>query len=193
MFKDRVYCGELGISDIDKRIHLVGWVDIKRDLGGIIFIELRDVSGIIQVLVDSSKSPDIFRIADEVKNEYCIKVQGIINQRSEETINPNINTGSIELQVEELSILNPSLSPPIPISSRVSVSEEMRLRYRYLDLRREEMRDAIIKRHILMQSTRAFLSRNRFIEIDTPILNKSTPEGARDFLVPSRINKGLFY
>ena len=193
MFKDRSYCGELTISDVGKKVMVAGWVDRKRDLGGIIFIELRDVTGIIQIVIDSSRSKETARIADSIKNEYCILSKGIVEKRSKETVNPDLKTGEIEINAETIDILNPSLVPPIPIEHNVSISEEIRLKYRYLDLRRDEMREAIVKRHIMMQSTRRYLFSNRCIEIETPFLNKSTPEGARDFLVPSRMNKGMFY
>ncbi|MDY6935455.1 MAG: aspartate--tRNA ligase [Spirochaetota bacterium] len=193
MLKERSYCGELSILDIGKRVLLCGWVAMKRDLGGIIFIQLRDVTGIIQVLIDSSNSSDMFSIAEEIKSEYCILARGLVRRRFEDNINPDLVTGELEIVVDHIEILNTSNTPPIPLEFKVSVSEDMRLRYRYLDLRREDMREAIIKRHILMQSVRKYLSQNRFLEIETPILNKSTPEGARDFLVPSRINKGMFY
>ncbi len=193
MFRDRSYCAELTPGDVGKKVSLDGWADKKRDLGGIIFIELRDVTGVVQIVVDPSRSPEIASVADRVRNEFCLHVSGLVRKRSEETVNPNLVTGTIEVEAESIKILNTSLVPPFPLDARNSINEEVRLTYRYLDLRREEMRDTIIKRHRLMQVTRRYLSDNRFIEIETPILNKSTPEGARDFLVPSRINKGMFY
>jgi aspartyl-tRNA synthetase len=193
MFDNRSYCGDLRISDIGEEVLLAGWVDVKRDLGGIVFIELRDVSGIVQIVVDSSISTGDAEVAEKVRSEYCILVKGTVKKRSDDTINPLIQTGEIEVVADYIELLNESVLPPFPIDSRNSVGEDMRLRYRFLDLRRDEMRDTIIKRHILMQITRKYLSDNRFFEIETPMLNKSTPEGARDFVVPSRINPGLFY
>jgi len=193
MFKDRSYCGELTQNDIDKEVALSGWVNKRRDLGGIIFLEIRDVSGIVQVVFDSSDSEENTKIADETRSEYVIYVKGKIRKRSEETINPNIKNGDLEVVASEIKILNKSAVPPFSVDSRDHISEEIRLKYRFLDLRREDMQHAMIMRHKLMQKTREYLSSNRFYEIETPMLNKSTPEGARDFLVPSRINKGEFY
>ncbi len=191
MYKNRSYCGELTTSDIGKNVLLCGWVDRKRDLGGLIFISLRDISGIIQIVVDSSNSPELASHADNIKSEYCIHVKGVIEKRS--AVNPNMKTGDIEVIAENIDTLAQSLVPPMPIESDVSVSEDIKLKYRYLDLRRDEMKEAILKRHEAMQSIRNYLTSKRFLEIETPLLNKSTPEGARDFLVPSRINKGMFY
>lgn len=194
MFKERTYCGDLTVADIGKKVLLAGWVHRKRDLGGIIFITFRDVTGIIQLVIDSSISGELARIAENVKSEYCIIVKGDIEKRSQETIKPKMKTGEIEVRIENLEVLNTSPVPPIPIDSlSTTVNEDLRLKYRFLDLRRLDMRDAIIKKHIMMQCTRRVLSENRFFEIETPILNKSTPEGARDFLVPSRLSKGMFY
>ncbi len=195
MFENRSYCGELTKADISKNVILAGWVNRKRDLGGITFLQLRDVSGIIQITVDSAKSPHMANILNDIKSEYCMVVSGEVNARSKESVNPDMKTGEIELIAKNIEILNSSLLPPIPIDidTDEGAGEELRLKYRFLDLRREEMRDAVIKRHKLMQSTRTYLSGKRFLEIETPLLNKSTPEGARDFLVPSRINKNMFY
>ncbi len=193
MFSNRSYCGELSVKDKEKEVIVFGWVARKRDLGGIVFLEIRDVSGIIQAVFDSSDSKDNAELADSVKSEYVVSVAGKIRERSAETINPNIPTGTIEILASKIEILNRSLVPPFPIDIRENISEEVRLKYRFLDLRRDDMREAMIKRHQMMQISRQYLSDHRFIEIETPILNKSTPEGARDFLVPSRINKGEFY
>ncbi len=193
MFSNRAYCGELTHGEIGNEVTISGWVDRKRDLGGIIFLEIRDVSGLIQAVFDSSMSVENSDIADSTRSEYVVLVKGKVRKRSDETINPNIPSGDIEILAEYIEILNKSEVPPFQIDTRDNLSEEIRLKYRFLDLRREEMKDAIIKRHLMMQITRQFLSDNRFYEIETPMLNKSTPEGARDFLVPSRINKGEFY
>ncbi len=193
MFENRSYCGELKLSDSEKEVMVTGWVDRKRDLGGIIFLEIRDVSGVIQAVFDSSKSEENAKIADSTRSEYVVMVKGAIRKRSEDTINPELPTGQIEIEAESIEILNTSLVPPISVDVRDTVGEEARLKYRFLDLRRQDMQDALIKRHITMQATRRFLTDNRFIEIETPMLNKSTPEGARDFIVPSRTNRGEFY
>lgn len=193
MFSNRIYCGEITADYKDKDVTVFGWIDRKRDLGGIVFLEIRDVSGIIQAVFDSSVSTENAELADSVRSEYVVSVTGKIRERTAETVNPNLPTGNIEIVASNITILNKSLVPPFPIDIRDSINEEVRLKYRFLDLRREDMREAMLKRHKMMQITRQYLSDNRFIEIETPILNKSTPEGARDFLVPSRINKGEFY
>ncbi|HOP64296.1 MAG TPA: aspartate--tRNA ligase [Spirochaetota bacterium] len=193
MFSKRDYCGELTVNDKGKEVSVFGWIDRKRDLGGIVFLEIRDVSGIIQAVFDSSISTENAQIADSTRSEYVVAVTGKIRERSAETINPNVPTGHIEILASNIEILNKSNVPPFPLDIRDTISEEVRLKYRFLDLRREDMREAMIKRHKLMQITRQYLTEQRFFEIETPILNKSTPEGARDFLVPSRINKGEFY
>ncbi|MCP4135686.1 MAG: aspartate--tRNA ligase [bacterium] len=193
MYNTRVYCGELRLKNEGEEVLLAGWVDKKRDLGGIVFLELRDVSGIMQVVFDNSTSAENTRIADSTRSEYVIKVTGKIRKRSNETINPDMPTGEVEVVADYIEILNSSLVPPFQIDSRDTLNEEIRLKYRFLDLRRDEMQDTIIKRHLMMQSTRKYLTENRFFEIETPMLNKSTPEGARDFLVPSRMSRGQFY
>lgn len=193
MFSDRSYCGELNTGHADSEVTVAGWVDRNRDLGGILFIEVRDVSGIVQAVVDSSVSPELAVAAEKLRSEYVVLIKGKVRKRSAETINPNLVTGEIEIVAEDIKLLNKSNVPPFPIESRDNLNEEVRLKYRYLDMRREEMRDSMIKRHIFSHAARKYLSENRFIEIETPMLNKSTPEGARDFLVPSRINRGEFY
>lgn len=193
MFSNRIYCGEITADYKDREVTVFGWIDRKRDLGGIVFLEIRDVSGIIQAVFDSSVSSENAELADSARSEYVVSVTGKIRERTSETINPNLPTGTIEIVASDIKILNKSLVPPFPIDIRDSINEEVRLKYRFLDLRREDMREAMLKRHKMMQITRQYLTDHRFIEIETPILNKSTPEGARDFLVPSRINKGEFY
>lgn len=193
MFDNRIYCEELSSDSIGQNIEICGWVDRRRDHGGVIFIVLRDVSGSIQVVTDESNSPEELATADRLRNEYCIFVKGSVRKRDDANINPNIVNGDIEVVAEQIVILNESEVPPFLLDSREHTNEEIRLKYRFMDLRREEMRDAIIKRHEIMQVTRNYLTANRFFEIETPILNKSTPEGARDFLVPSRLHGGSFY
>lgn len=194
MFKERTYCGEVAKSDAGKRLRLFGWVDRKRDLGGIMFIELRDVTGIVQLVIDTSSCPqNVAKTAEALRNEYCIMALGEVRLRAPQTVNPNIKTGEVEILVGEIAILSASEQPPFAIDLHENLAEELRLKYRFLDLRRPDMQEAMIMRHWVCQSIRNYLSSKRFIEIETPILNKSTPEGARDFLVPSRINKGMFY
>ncbi len=193
MFEKRKYCGELKTSDVGTRVLVAGWVDTKRDLGGILFLEIRDITGMIQAVFDSSQSEENARIADSTRSEYVVMVEGTVRKRSDETINTNVPTGEIEIVAESIEILNKSAALPFPIDTRDTLGEDVRLRYRYLDLRREEMREALVMRHRSMQATRRYLVENRFFEIETPFLNKSTPEGARDYLVPSRINRGEFY
>ncbi len=193
MFENRNYCGKLSSDDIGNEVLVAGWIDRKRDLGGIVFLELRDVTGIVQVVFDSSSIPEETRRAEKVRSEFCVLVKGSVVKRTEDTVNPNLTTGDIEIKAEHLEVLAESEVPPFPIDSQDKLSEEIRLRYRFLDLRRAEMRDAVINRHKAMQVTRQFLSSHNFFEIETPMLNKSTPEGARDFLVPSRISRGMFY
>lgn len=193
MFEKRIYCSEISIADVDRDVEIAGWVDTKRDLGGIVFIEIRDVTGIVQIVFDSSVSAENTANAEKLKSEYCVKVTGKVRKRSDETVNPNLATGKIEIVGSSVVVLNQSVVPPFQIDAHEHIHEEVRLKYRFLDMRRPDMRDSIIKRHKVMQITRKYLSENRFFEIETPMLNKSTPEGARDFLVPSRINRGEFY
>ncbi len=193
MFESRSYCGELTKDNVGSSVDVFGWVDTKRDLGGIIFLEIRDVTGIIQVVFDSSESKANAETADQCRSEYVVAVKGAVRMRAEDQKNENIPTGEIEILAESIEILSKSKVPPFAIDSRTQPGEEIRLKYRFLDLRREEMQQAIIARHKAMQTTRNYLTDNRFFEIETPIMNKSTPEGARDFLVPSRLNKGEFY
>ncbi len=176
------------INNVDEEVTLKGWVNKKRDLGGLIFIDLRDRSGLIQLVIKPESK--VYESALTLKNEYVIEVTGKIVQR--EKANPNLKTGEIEVEVEDLIVLNKSEELPFEIDKNNSL-EDTRLKYRYLDLRRESLQNNIITKHKIMQSTRNYLNNNDFIEIETPILCKSTPEGARDYLVPSRVNKGKFY
>ncbi|MBN2436176.1 MAG: aspartate--tRNA ligase [Spirochaetes bacterium] len=193
MFETRKYCSDISSSDIDSEVTLAGWVDRRRDHGGVIFVVLRDVSGLLQVVTDESTSPEQLAVADKLRNEFCIAVKGTVRKRDEANINPNIKNGDIEIVAKSIVILNESEVPPFMLDSREHIHEEIRLKHRYLDLRREEMQKTMIARHKIMQATRRFLTANNFIEIETPTLNKSTPEGARDFLVPSRLHEGHFY
>jgi aspartyl-tRNA synthetase len=192
-YEHRSYCGEITPDLVGRSITVFGWADSIRDHGGIIFIEIRDVSGRIQTVFDSSLSPDSFRTAESFRNEFVLAVTGTVRRRSEESVNPNLATGEVEIVAERVLLLNTSTTLPFGLSPNEQIGEEVRLRYRFLDLRRDEMRETMVKRHRALQVTRNYLDSQRFLEIETPVLNKSTPEGARDFLVPSRLNRGLFY
>lgn len=185
------YCGEVGLKDLDKEVILMGWVQKSRNLGSIIFVDLRDREGLCQIVFDEKVDKEAFDKATELGSEYVIAVRGIVRERSAK--NPNIRTGDIEVYAEELRILNKSETPPIYIKDDDEVSENLRLKYRYLDLRKPKMQRHFILRHQVTQVVRNFLSENGFIDIETPMLTKPTPEGARDYLVPSRVNKGKFY
>ena len=180
-------------KDLDKEVSLFGWVNKRRDMGGVIFVDLRDRSGIIQVVFNRGFLKQEFEIAESLKNEYCIKVTGKIILRDEEMINPKIATGKIELMASDLEILSTSDALPFNVYDDEDINESVGLKYRYLDLRRENLKNNIILRHKIIKSDREYLNNLDFLEIETPILCKSTPEGARDYLVPSRINKGSFY
>jgi aspartyl-tRNA synthetase len=184
-------CGELRINDLDSQVSLCGWVHHIRDLGKLLFIDLRDRYGTTQIYFDANNKPELYQKAKQLGREYVIQVIGTVRERSNK--NPKMPTGDIEIDVEELTVLNSSQIPPFTIEDNTDGSEEMRLQYRYLDLRRNAMKDTLIFRHKLNLSIRNFLSEKDFLEIETPFLIKSTPEGARDFIVPSRLNPGNFY
>ncbi len=186
-------CGELRGSDVGKQVVLNGWVDGWRDLGGVLFIDLRDRYGKTQIVFSPDLPRQIYETAKKLRSEYVVAVKGVVRPRPPEAKNPNLPTGEIEVAVEELEILNSSKTPPFELKEFVEASEELRLRYRYLDLRRPVMQRNLILRHQLAQITREFFSQHGFVEIETPFLTKSTPEGARDFLVPSRLHHGKFY
>lgn len=184
---------ELTIENVGKTVTLNGWVQSRRDLGGLIFLNLRDRSGEIQVVVHPEKASEAFKIADQVRSEYVLSIKGKVAARSKETINPRLKTGDIEVIGEEIHVFSTSKTPPFPIQNGIDVDESIRLKYRYLDLRRPKMQETLVLRHKAMQSVRRFLDKHDFIELETPILTKSTPEGARDYLVPSRVHEGTFY
>ncbi|OQC07367.1 MAG: Aspartate--tRNA ligase [Candidatus Cloacimonetes bacterium ADurb.Bin089] len=186
------YCGKLGPTNIGQKVTVMGWVNKRRDLGGLIFIDLRDVQGILQIVIHPEQK-EIFAKAEKVRNEYVIAVCGKICARTEANINPNLPTGEIELEAEEFYILNEAQPLPVQFSEVAMAEEDLRLTYRYLDLRRPKLQNIIITRHRIMQTMREFLNNEGFYEIETPILMKSTPEGARDYLVPSRVQPGKFY
>lgn len=187
------YCGEVNSLDIGKSLILQGWVQRSRDHGGLIFIDLRDRTGVVQVVIDPQKQPDISEIASSIRSEFVLEMHGVVGKRPEGTENTNLSTGEVEMVVEKIEILNTSLTPPFPIQDGITTDETIRLKYRYLDLRRLEMQKRIILRHKVVKLMRDHLDEHGFIEIETPILIKSTPEGARDYLVPSRIYPGSFY
>ncbi len=186
-------CGELSIEYIGQRVTLAGWVNRRRDHGGLIFLDIRDRYGITQVICDPERSPEAHRVASELRSEFVVQVTGKVVPRLPGTENPNLKTGAIEVAADRVAILNPSRTTPFPISDTISVDESLRLKYRYLDLRRPRMRDNIILRHRVVKVIRDYLDERGFLEIETPILMKSTPEGARDYLVPSRLYAGEFY
>lgn len=188
-----VNCDELTTADIGKPVVLNGWVQRRRNLGGLIFVDLRDRSGIVQVVFSPETSSDSFSLAEKLRNEYVISVTGQVIARPEGTINPNMATGEIEVMAESAVILSESKTPPIYIEEGIDADETVRLKYRYLDLRRPELQRNLITRHRVTKLVRDFLDARGFLEIETPMLIKSSPEGARDFLVPSRINPGKFY
>ena len=192
-FKRSHHCGLLTAAEAGQQVTLSGWVAKRRDHGGLIFIDLRDRSGIVQIVIDTETAGDSFKLAEDVRNEFVVSVEGCVRLRTEETINRNIPTGEIEIEASSLEILNTAKTPPFYIQDGVDVDENVRLRYRYLDLRRPEMQKNLILRHKVTKLMRDFLDNRSFVEIETPMLTKSTPEGARDYLVPSRVNPGKFY
>ena len=192
-FKRSKYCGEVSTEDIGKTVKLAGWVHRKRHHGGVIFIDLRDREGIVQVVVEEKANPEAYEIADKLKSEYVIGVIGKVRRRPEGTENPKLKTGYVEVVTDEILVFNTSEPLPFPVEEETQVSEDIKLRYRYIDLRRESMKRNLIFRHKFYQITRNFFNEEGFIEIETPFLTKSTPEGARDYLVPSRLYPGKFY
>ena len=188
------HCGALRKTEVGQEVVLCGWVSRRRDHGGLIFVDMRDRSGYVQIVFDEAAMTEgTFHKAESLRSEYVIGVRGKVRARSEETVNPNMETGEIEVVCEELRILNESKTPPFYVQDGVDVDERVRLRYRYLDLRRPEMQKNLILRHRVAKILRDFFDAHDFLEIETPMLCKSTPEGARDFLVPSRLNPGKFY
>ena len=184
------YCGELNVSNVGETISVAGWVHRRRDHGGVIFVDLRDTSGLLQ-LVFNPEDKDLFSQAEKFRSEFVLSITGIIRKRPEGTINPEMPTGEIELLAQSGHVLNISKTPPFHHDEHAN--EDVRLRYRYLDLRRSEMANKLKRRHTVIRSLRNFLDNHNFVDIETPILTKATPEGARDYLVPSRIQKGEFF
>ena len=187
-------CGVLRKEQVGSEVVLCGWVSRRRDHGGLIFVDMRDRSGLVQIVFDEAVMPaGTFHEAESLRSEFVLSIRGAVRARSEDTVNPNMETGEVEIVVSELHILNKAKTPPFYIQDGIDVDEMIRLRYRYLDLRRPEMQANMILRHRVTKLMRDFFDRNGFLEIETPMLCKSTPEGARDFLVPSRLNAGEFY
>lgn len=185
-------CAQLTEQNVGQEVTVMGWVDTRRDLGGLIFIDVRDTSGVMQCVFDSAEYKDFAKV-ESLRNEYVVAIRGKVLLRDEETINPNIATGTIEVRATDIKILSAAKTPPFYIEDGVNVREELRLKYRYLDLRRPEMQAKMKMRHQVMQLVRNYFSENGFLEIETPMLAKSTPEGAREYLVPSRIQPHKFY
>lgn len=186
-------CGELRENNIGQSVVLNGWVDTRRDLGGLIFIDVRDRYGITQVVFEPGFSEEAHNLAKDLRSEFVLSVEGTVRKRPPETDNPNLPTGHIDVMAKRLIILNEAKTTPFPIRDKIDTSEDIRLKYRYLDLRRASVQKNLLLRHKMYQITRKYFDENSFVEIETPVLMKSTPEGARDYLVPSRIHKGKFY
>lgn len=194
MNKRTTYCGLVTEEFLNEKVTLKGWVHNRRDLGGLIFVDLRDREGIVQIVFNPDFSEEALQVAETVRSEYVVEVEGVVTKRDAETINPKIKTGQVEVQVSNIEIINKSETPPFSINEEnVNVDENIRLKYRYLDLRRQELAQTFKMRHQTTRSIRQYLDNNGFFDIETPVLTKSTPEGARDYLVPSRVNEGEFY
>ncbi|MBU1833217.1 MAG: aspartate--tRNA ligase, partial [Gammaproteobacteria bacterium] len=186
------YCGSLGSEHIDQEVTLCGWVDRRRDHGGVIFLDMRDREGIVQVVFDPD-TEEHFRTADRVRGEYVLHIRGRVRARAGATVNANMKTGEIEILGKELEILNESETPPFQLDDHTNVGEDVRLRYRYLDLRRPQISDKLRLRAKITSVLRRYLDSQNFLDIETPILTRATPEGARDYLVPSRTHAGKFF
>lgn len=187
------YCGKLNNTNLDKEVTLCGWVHRRRDHGGLIFIDLRDVSGLVQIVFDPERSGEVHKVGHTLRPEAVIKVEGTVAPRPSETVNPNMDTGEVEVNVTAIEVFNISETPPFSVEDRTDIDENLRLKYRYIDLRRDDMAANLKLRHTVSRTVREFLDGNGFTEVETPVLTKSTPEGARDFLVPSRLQPKKFY
>lgn len=194
MSKRTTYCGLVTESLLDQEVTLKGWVHNRRDLGGLIFVDLRDREGYVQIVFNPDFSEEALKTAETVRSEYVVEVKGLVKKRDPQTVNPKIATGHVEVQVSEINIINKSETPPFAINEEnQNVDENIRLKYRYLDLRRQELAQTFKMRHQTTRSIRQYLDKEGFFDIETPVLTKSTPEGARDYLVPSRVHDGEFY
>ncbi|RLB73084.1 MAG: aspartate--tRNA ligase, partial [Deltaproteobacteria bacterium] len=186
-------CGALRAEDVGKKVTLSGWVQNWRDHGGVIFIDLRDRYGLTQVVFNPENAPAAHELAHTLRSEFVIQVDGEVVNRPEGTVNANMATGEIEVLVAQFKVLNRAETPPFSIDETSEVGENVRLQYRYLDLRRQPLQEAMVVRHRVTKIVRDYLDNHNFLEIETPVLTKSTPEGARDYLVPSRTNLGSFF
>ncbi|RTR35425.1 aspartate--tRNA ligase [Robertmurraya yapensis] len=193
MYGRTFFCGEVPEQAIGEQVTLKGWVQKRRDLGGLIFIDLRDRTGIVQVVFNPEESPEALAVAEKIRNEYVLDIKGTVVAREGGTINENLKTGKIEVKAKEVTIINEAKTPPFTITDKTDASEDVRLKYRYLDLRRPVMFETFKMRHQVTKVVRDFLDGEGFLDIETPMLTKSTPEGARDYLVPSRVHPGEFY
>ncbi len=193
MLKRTKYCGYINEQDLGKEVILNGWVHRIRNHGGVIFIDLRDREGIVQCVVEEKTNPEVYELADRLRSEYVVALRGTVRKRPPGTENPRLKTGNYEVVIENLETLNTSETLPFPVDEETHLSEEIKLKYRYLDLRRESMRENLLFRHRTYQIIRRVFVEEGFVEVETPFLTKSTPEGARDFLVPSRLHPGKFY
>ncbi|MCF8054490.1 MAG: aspartate--tRNA ligase [Deltaproteobacteria bacterium] len=192
-FKRTHYCGDVGIADVGSEVILMGWAHRRRDHGGVIFVDLRDRSGLVQVVFNPEKSLEAHEQAHRIRSEFVFAIKGSVRERPKGMENPTMKTGGIEVLVDNFEIFNESKTPPFVLDQDTEISEAVRLKYRYLDLRRPEIQKTLILRSKVATQTRKFFTENGFIEVETPFLTKSTPEGARDYLVPSRVNHGCFY
>ncbi|MBA8763191.1 aspartate--tRNA ligase [Staphylococcus coagulans] len=194
MNKRTTYCGLVTEAYLGQEITLKGWVHNRRDLGGLIFVDVRDREGYVQVVFNPDFSEEALKVAERIRSEYVVEITGTVTKRNPETVNPKIKTGQIEVQAKSIEIINQSETPPFSINEdNVNVDENIRLKYRYLDLRREKLAQTFKMRHQITKSIRTFLDDQDFYDVETPVLTKSTPEGARDYLVPSRVHEGEFY
>ncbi|UXS66782.1 aspartate--tRNA ligase [Staphylococcus chromogenes] len=194
MSQRTTYCGLITESYLGQEVTLKGWVHNRRDLGGLIFVDVRDREGVVQVVFNPDFSKEALAIAERIRSEYVVEIKGTVTKRDEETVNPKIKTGQVEVQASEITIINKSETPPFSINDEnLNVDENIRLKYRYLDLRREQFAQTFKLRHRTTQAIRRYLDDSGFYDIETPVLTKSTPEGARDYLVPSRVHEGEFY
>jgi len=186
-------CGELRASHAGTMVTLNGWVDTRRDLGGVIFIDLRDRYGLTQIVFSPQDDPAAHQLADQLRSEFVVGIEGVVLERTAENVNPKMATGTIEVRVKKLEIYSKAETPPFEIIDETKTNEDVRLKYRYLDLRRPTMQQNLLMRSQIAVTVRNFFHENHFVEVETPVLIKSTPEGARDYLVPSRVNPGKFY
>ena len=186
-------CGSVRKTHLGQEVVIAGWVHRRRDHGNIIFLDLRDQQGLVQVVFDPKSAPEAHITAESVRNEWVLKIKGVVSNRPEGTINSDMPTGDVEVLASDLEIMSRSKTPPFYINEESDVDESIRLRYRYMDLRRPFMQEILVLRHKVVKFIRDFLDSHNFVEIETPILIKSTPEGARDYIVPSRVHPGMFY